>query len=62
MTKLDSSPVRLNVSIPRYAVARLDSYAKKHRLTRSALIVNATEEYIDKPFQCGECIKVWTIG
>lgn len=47
ITKLESRPMRLNVSLPSYVVKKMDNYAAEHHLTRSALIVKATEKYLD---------------
>jgi len=46
ISKLESRPMRLNVSLPSYIVKKMDSYASEHHLTRSALIVKATEEFL----------------
>lgn len=46
ISKLQSKPMRLNVSLPSYIVKKMDDYASDHHLTRSALIVKATEEYL----------------
>lgn len=43
VSKLASKPQRLNVSLPSHVVKRMDDYAARHHLTRSALIVKATE-------------------
>ena len=47
VSKLDNKPMRLNVSLPSYIVKKMDAYASENRLTRSALIVKATEKYLD---------------
>lgn len=47
LTKLQSKPMRLNVSLPGYIVKKMDKFATEHHLTRSALIVKATEKYLD---------------
>lgn len=47
ISKLESRPMRLNVSLPSYIVKKMDSFASEHHLTRSALIVKATEKYLD---------------
>ena len=47
LSKLESKPVRLNVSLPISIVKRMDDFASQHHLTRSALIVKATEEYLE---------------
>ena len=47
VTKLESKPMRLNVSLPSHIVQRMDSFASANHLTRSALIVKAAEKYLD---------------
>ena len=47
VSKLDSKPLRLNVSIPSHVVKKMDDYATANHLTRSALIVKATEKFLD---------------
>jgi len=47
ISKLASRPMRLNVSLPSYIVKKMDSFASENHLTRSALIVKATEKYLD---------------
>lgn len=46
ISRLASKPQRLNVSLPSHVVKRIDEYAAKHHLTRSALIVKATERLL----------------
>lgn len=46
LSKYASKPVRLNVSLPVTIVKKMDDFASKNHLTRSALIVKATEEYL----------------
>jgi predicted RNase H-like HicB family nuclease len=46
VSKLDSKPMRLNVSLPSHIVSKMDQFASDHHLTRSALIVRAAEEYM----------------
>ena len=48
ISKLDNKPVRLNISLPNRHSTRMDDYAKDHKLTRSALIVAATDAYMNK--------------
>lgn len=43
IAKLSSKPQRLNVSLPSHVIKRMDDYASQHHMTRSALIVKATE-------------------
>ena len=47
VSKLDSKPMRLNVSLPSHVVKKMDNYATENHLTRSALIVKATEKFLD---------------
>lgn len=44
--RLSSKPQRLNVSLPSHVVKRMDEYAARHHMTRSALIVKATEDLL----------------
>jgi predicted RNase H-like HicB family nuclease len=44
--KLASRPQRLNVSLPSHIVKKMDEYAARNHLTRSALIVKATEKLL----------------
>lgn len=44
VSKLSSKPQRLNISIPSHVVKRMDDYAARHHMTRSALIIKATEK------------------
>jgi len=46
VSRLESRPMRLNVSLPSYVVKKMDDYAARNHLTRSALIVKAAEEYL----------------
>lgn len=47
ISKLESKPMRLNVSLPSYVVKRMDTFAAKNHLTRSDLIVKAAESFLD---------------
>ncbi|PCK03711.1 MAG: HicB family protein [Alteromonadaceae bacterium] len=47
ISKFDSQPMRLNVSLPTYIVKKMDDYASQNHLSRSALTVKATEKYLD---------------
>lgn len=47
ISRLSSKPQRLNVSLPSHLVKRMDDYAAKHHLSRSALIVKAAEKLMD---------------
>ncbi len=46
ISKLDSRPMRLNVSLPTHIVTKMDEFASAHHLSRSALIVKAAEQYL----------------
>lgn len=46
ISKLDSRPMRLNVSLPTHIVKKMDEFATDHHLSRSALIVRAAEQYL----------------
>jgi predicted RNase H-like HicB family nuclease len=45
-TKLDSKPERINVSLPRFVLAKIDRFAEAHRETRSGLLARAALELI----------------
>ena len=45
-TRLDTKPVRVNVSLPRGLVATMDEYAKTHGMTRSGLIATAVRRVL----------------
>jgi predicted RNase H-like HicB family nuclease len=47
LSKLDSKPMRLNVSLPSYIVKQMDIFASENHLSRSALIVKAAEKYLN---------------
>ena len=47
LSKLDTKPMRLNVSLPGHIVRQMDDFASENHLTRSALIVKATESYLN---------------
>ena len=44
VTKLDTKPVRLNISMPQSLVSEIDSYAKAHGATRSGFLAQAARE------------------
>jgi len=46
LSKFETKPVRLNVSLPMSVVKKMDDFAATNHLTRSALIVKATDEYL----------------
>jgi len=41
---LDREPVRVNISVPKYRLERIDAAAKKLGMTRSGFLVQAAEE------------------
>lgn len=45
--KLDSKPERINVSLPRFVLAKIDRFAEARRETRSGLLARAALELID---------------
>lgn len=47
LSKLEARPMRLNVSLPVSIVKKMDDFASENHLTRSALIVKATQEYLN---------------
>jgi len=47
LSKLETRPMRLNVSLPVSIVKKMDDFAAENHLTRSALIVKATQEFLD---------------
>lgn len=47
LNKLKTKPMRLNVSLPSHIVKQMDDFAIENHLTRSALIVKATEKYLN---------------
>jgi predicted RNase H-like HicB family nuclease len=46
ISKLNTRAVRLNISLPANVVAKMDDYAVKHHMTRSALIARAANSLI----------------
>lgn len=48
LSQLDPTPERVNVSIPRFALAAIDRYAKSTGKTRSGLLTEAGLDYIAK--------------
>jgi len=44
LAKINSAPVRLNISLPGHLVRRIDAYAKAHHLSRSGFIAKAAEQ------------------
>lgn len=43
LAKIRSQPMRLNISLPKYLVTRIDNYAKAHHLSRSGFLAKAAE-------------------
>ncbi|MCS4503431.1 hypothetical protein KBTX_03293 [wastewater metagenome] len=43
VSRLNTQPVRLNVSLPGGLVQRIDAYARAHHLTRSGFLARAAE-------------------
>jgi predicted RNase H-like HicB family nuclease len=41
ISTLDTKPVRLNISLPGGLVKRIDSYAKRHHMSRSGFVAKA---------------------
>lgn len=41
VSRIDPTPQRVNVSLPRYLLAEIDSYAKAHGATRSGFLAEA---------------------
>ena len=46
LEKLDSKPERINISLPRFVLAKIDRFAEAHRETRSGLLARAALELI----------------
>lgn len=42
----DQEPARINVSLPRHILSKIDQYAKKHHRTRSAFLAESAIDYI----------------
>jgi len=45
---LDREPIRVNISVPRNRLERIDAAAKKMGLTRSGFLVQAAEQLIER--------------
>lgn len=43
VSRLDTRPVRVNVSLPGALIQRIDTYARAHHLTRSGFLARAAE-------------------
>lgn len=48
VSKLNTKAVRLNISLPADIVSRMDDYASKHHMSRSALIARAATRLMGK--------------
>jgi predicted RNase H-like HicB family nuclease len=46
LTRIDTRPVRLNVSLPSILVQQIDTWASDHHLTRSGFVAKAAVEAI----------------
>lgn len=44
LSKIQSKPVRLNISLPEYLVHQIDAYAKAHHQSRSGFLALAAQE------------------
>ena len=44
ISKLDTKPVRLNISLPQSLVSEIDDYAKAHGATRSGFLAQAARQ------------------
>jgi hypothetical protein len=44
ITKLETKPVRLNISMPQSLVSEIDTYAKAHGATRSGFLAQAARQ------------------
>ncbi len=48
VSRLDTRPARINVSLPRALVAQMDRYAQAHGMTRSGLIRRAVRQVLSQ--------------
>jgi predicted RNase H-like HicB family nuclease len=48
LAKLDAKPERINISLPRFVLSKIDSFAESRHETRSGLISRATLSLIEK--------------
>lgn len=48
LTKLDAKPERINISLPRFVLSKIDRFAESRHETRSGLIARATLSLIEK--------------
>ncbi len=44
ISKLDTKPIRLNISLPQSLVSEIDNYAKAHGATRSGFLAQAARQ------------------
>lgn len=44
LTRIDTKPVRLNISLPAHLVQQIDAYASAHHLTRSGFLAKAAQQ------------------
>ena len=44
LSRIDTRPVRLNISLPANLVQQIDDYASSHHLTRSGFVAKAAEQ------------------
>jgi predicted RNase H-like HicB family nuclease len=44
LTRIDTKPVRLNISLPAHLVQQIDDYASAHHLTRSGFLAKAAQQ------------------
>ena len=44
LDRIDTSPVRLNISLPAHLVEQIDAYARRHGATRSGFLAQAARQ------------------
>ena len=44
LSRIDTRPVRLNISLPAHLVQQIDEYASHHHLTRSGFLAKAAQQ------------------
>jgi metal-responsive CopG/Arc/MetJ family transcriptional regulator len=44
LSQIDTTPVRLNISLPANLVEQIDAYARSHGATRSGLLARAARQ------------------
>ena len=49
LTRIDTKPVRLNVSLPSNLVQQIDTWASTHHMTRSGFLAKAAQEAMRTP-------------